>query len=87
MKADDRCQCRGQCGLHTRRCAALFGQPDLFGGGPDAATRGRRTGDRRVCSGCAKTYDPDRAAKERRAERALTERAGRFDHFLPKGEP
>jgi len=78
------CQCWGQCARHENRCTNIFGQGKLFEAGVDMPTKGPRTGTRLICPACAPTFDPQRAARERRAAQAYTEQSRAWDEFVKR---
>lgn len=70
---EDRCECRGQCARHDKRCTTFLGNAHLFDGHADEPMYSPRGKGKRLCAQCAPGYDPYRRARERKAERATTE--------------
>jgi hypothetical protein len=82
MTPADRCECRGHCAKHESRCVELFGQKRLFDERVEEPAFNRYARGRRLCAACATTFDPYRKARERRAERAASERQSVGDEYV-----
>lgn len=64
----------------------MFGNAHLFDADVDRPMASVRGAGRKLCASCAPSFDPHRKARERRAEKALTESVRNHSEFFPSGD-